>query len=105
MTSSSSHKVEATGLSHIYLVADPDRLAQIVGAAGDANAHLIGFVRMRGHKRPVQEIDADQVEAQLAGRDTGQLQPLADDLQRQPAARQTAPDPAYDIWPSPMKPS
>src|ERR1700716_1445702 len=57
------------GVERLDLVADPDRLAQAFGAAGDANAHLIGLVGlrryfMRRHLRPVQGIDTDQVEAQ-----------------------------------------
>src|SRR5450432_1879279 len=45
------------GIEGLDLVADPDRLAQAFGAAGDANAHLIGLVGprrpfMRGYLRP-----------------------------------------------------
>ena len=38
----------------------------------------------------MQRIDADQFEAQFAGRNAGEFQPLADDFQRQPPARQCA---------------
>src|ERR1039458_4979865 len=34
----------AIGVERFDLVADSDSLAQIFGAAGDANAHLVGFV-------------------------------------------------------------
>src|SRR5262249_20846945 len=76
------------------------RLAQILGAAGDADAHLVGLVGVCRHLlgrdllgrdlRPVQGIDADQIEAQFACSDAGQPQALADDVERQPAARQRA---------------
>src|SRR4051812_16308813 len=48
------------GIERLYLVADPDRLAQVLGASGDAHAHLVWFAGMRGDVRPVQGIDADQ---------------------------------------------
>ena len=41
---SSAPTGRAVGIERFDLVADPDRLAQVVGAPGDANAHLIGLV-------------------------------------------------------------
>ena len=83
----------AVGVERFDLVADSDGLAQIFGAAGDANTHLVRLVGVRGDRGSVQGIDADQLEAQFACRNAGQLQPLAHDFQRQPSARQ-APGPA-----------
>ncbi len=80
----------AVGVERLDLVADPHGLAQILGAPGDAHAHLVGLVGARGHLRAVQGIDADQVEAQFAGGDAGELQPLAHDVERQPSPRQRA---------------
>src|SRR5580692_6750847 len=37
----------AIGIKRFDLVADPDGFTQVVGAPGDANAHLIGFIGMR----------------------------------------------------------
>src|SRR5882757_7969837 len=47
----------AVGVERLDLVADPDRLAQAFGTAGDANTHLIGLVGryrhfMRRYLRP-----------------------------------------------------
>src|SRR3954471_24432827 len=78
------------GIERLDLVADPDRLAQVFRAPGDAHAHLVWFAGSRGNFRPVQGIDADQFEPQFAHGDTGQLQSFADDLQRQPSPRQRA---------------
>src|SRR5258707_2422613 len=38
----------AIGVEGLDLVADPDRLEEIFGAPGHANAHLIGFIGVRG---------------------------------------------------------
>src|ERR1700752_890121 len=38
----------AIGIERFDLVADPDSLAQVFGAAGDANAHLVRLARARG---------------------------------------------------------
>src|SRR4249920_204062 len=50
----------AVGVERFDLVADPDRLAPIFGAPGDAHADLIGFVGARGDLRAMQGIDADE---------------------------------------------
>ena len=80
----------AVGVERFDFVADPDGLAQIFGAADHAHAHLIGLVGVRGDLGAVQGIDADQLEPQLAGGNAGELQPLANDFERQPPARQGA---------------
>ena len=78
------------GIERLDLVADADRLAQAFRPPGNAHAHFVGFAGARGNVRPVQGIDADQFEARFARGDIGQLQPLADNLQRQPSPRQCA---------------
>src|SRR5262249_30905651 len=80
----------AVGVKRLDLVADAHGLAQILGAADNADAHLIRLAAMRGDLRPVQRVHADQVEAQFACGDAGQFQPLADDVERKAAARQRA---------------
>src|SRR5438034_375029 len=55
----------AIGVERFDLVADPDSLTQVFGAAGDANAHLVGLIGARGKVGAVQRIDADQVEPQF----------------------------------------
>src|ERR1035437_8923469 len=50
------------GVERFDLVADPRRLAQIFGTAGDANAYLVGFVCLCRQIGPVQRVDADQLE-------------------------------------------
>src|ERR1019366_6395552 len=64
--------------------------APIFGAAGDPHAHLIGFVGARGDLGAMQGIDADQLKPQFAGRNARELQPLANDFERQLPARQSA---------------
>ena len=63
----------AIGIERFDLVADPDRLSKVVGTAGDANAHLIGFVGMGRDLRAMQGIDADQIEAQFVCHNTREL--------------------------------
>src|SRR5262245_18364451 len=51
------------GIQRFDLVADPDRLTEVLGEAGDANANLVGLVAVRGKFRSVQGIDADEFKA------------------------------------------
>src|SRR6478736_3882563 len=80
----------AVGIECFDLVADPDCLAEVFSAPGDADAHLIWFAGGRRNFRAVQGIDADKFETQFACGNTRQLQPFADNLQRQPSAPQRA---------------
>src|SRR6476469_4972405 len=46
----------AVGIERLDFVADPDRLAQVLGAPGDAHPHLVWFAGSRRNLRPVQGI-------------------------------------------------
>src|SRR5690349_10362249 len=76
------------GIERLDLVADPDCFAQTLGAATDANAHLVGLFRRCRNLRAVQGIDSNQIKTQLAGLNACEIEPLADDFQRQPSPRQ-----------------
>src|SRR6478736_880148 len=86
-TASASRTV---GIKRFDFVADPDRLAQIFGAASHAHAHFVRFTGMCGDLRAVQRIHPDQIEPQFACRDARQPEPLANNFKREMAARQCA---------------
>ena len=61
----------AIGVKRLDLVADPDRLAQILGAPTHTHAHFVRFASAHRDFRPVQGIDADQHDGPLQGDQEG----------------------------------
>ena len=79
----------AVGVERLDLVADAHGFAQVLGAAGDADAHLIGLIAMRRETcGPCSESMPIRSNAQFAGGNARQFQPLAHDVERQSAARE-----------------
>src|SRR5437588_9112483 len=54
------------GVKRFNLVANSNGLTQVLGPPGNADTHFIRLVRTRRDFRPVQRVDADQIEPQLA---------------------------------------
>src|ERR1700722_7409204 len=78
----------AVGIKRFDFVAYANGLAQVFGATGNANTHFIGLVGVGGDFSAMQCVDADEREPPFAGGHAAQLQPLPDDLQREPSACQ-----------------
>ena len=74
-------------------------------AGRDAQPHFVRLRHRGRHRLAVQRVDADQVAADVAGRNPERSQPLARRRRPRAAPGGPRPLPAYEICPSPMKPS
>ena len=95
----------AIGVQRLDFVADPPGAGERGGPGRDAQAHLVRRRSGGRQRRAVQRVDADQVAADVIGGDAGRAPAVRATIRAASRARSTAPVPAYEICPSPMKPS